>query len=119
MTSGSKSKAQRRAESQRRAAEKRAAERRQKQMRIGVRVGGVLVLVALVVIVITQVTGGGGSGKAPAQFTNPHVPLQPIPASMSSTWIQPPATYARARDHRRPLGAEAGHAGERGHGADG
>ena len=92
MTSGSKSKAQRRAENQRRAAEKRAAERRQKQMRIGFRVGGVLVLVALVVIVITQVTGGGGSGNAAAQFTNPHVALQPIPASMSSTWIQPPAT---------------------------
>jgi hypothetical protein len=91
MTSGSKSKAQRRADSQRRAAEKRAAERRQKQMRIAVRVGGLVVLVALVVIVITQVTGGG-AGTPPAQFTNPHVPLQAIPASMSSTWVQPPAT---------------------------
>jgi hypothetical protein len=91
MTSGSKSKAQRRADNQRRAAEKRAAERRQKQMRMAVRVGGLVVLVALVVIVITQVTGGG-SGTPPAQFTNPHVPLQAIPASMSSTWVQPPAT---------------------------
>ena len=92
MTSGSKSKAQRRADSQRRAAEKRAAERRQKQMRMAVRVGGLVVLVALVVIVITQVTGGGGSGAPPPQFTNPHVALEPIPASMSSTWVQPPAT---------------------------
>ena len=91
MTSGSKSKAQRRADSQRRAAEKRAAERRQKQMRMAVRVGGLVVLVVLVVIVITQVTGGG-SGAPPAQFTNPHVALEPIPASMSSTWVQPPAT---------------------------
>jgi len=91
MTSGSKSKAERRAESQRRAAEKRAAERRQKQMRMAVRVGGLVVLIALVVIVVTQVTGGGGSG-APPQFTNPHVALEPIPASMSSTWVQPPAT---------------------------
>lgn len=90
MTSGSKSKAQRRADSQRRAAEKRAAERRQKQMRVAVRVGGLVVLVALVVIVITQVTGGGSG--TPAQFTNPHVPLQAIPASMSSTWVQPPAS---------------------------
>ncbi len=92
MTSGSKSKAQRRADSQQRAAEKRAAERRQKQMRVGVRVGGLVVLVAVLVVVIIQVTGGGGSGSVPAQFKNPHVPLQPIPASMSSTWIQPPST---------------------------
>ena len=102
MTSGSKSKAQRRAENQRRAAEKRAAERRQKQMRIGVRVGGARrASIALVVVVVTQVTGGGRSG-VPPQFKNPHVPLEPIPASMSSTWVQPPADDARARDRRRP-----------------
>jgi hypothetical protein len=91
MTSGSKSKAQRRAENQRRAAEKRAAELRHKLIRIGVRVGGALVVIALAVVVITQVTGGG-SGGVPPQFKNPHVPLQSIPASMSSTWVQPPAT---------------------------
>jgi hypothetical protein len=90
MTSQSKSKAQRRAENQRRAAEKRAAEARQRRLRIGVRVGGVVVVLALVVVLITQLTGGG-SGSAPPQQTNPHVALQPIPASMSSTWIQPPA----------------------------
>ncbi len=27
----------------------------------------------------------------PPQFKDPHVPLQPIPASMSSSWVQPPA----------------------------
>ena len=91
MTSGSKSKAQRRADNQRRAAEKRAAELRQKRIRIGVRVGGALVVIALIIVVVTQVTGGG-SGGVPPQFKNPHVPVQPIPASMSSTWVQPPAT---------------------------
>jgi hypothetical protein len=89
MTSQSKSKAQRRAENQRRAAEKRAAELRQKRLRIGVRVGGAVVVVALVVVLITQLTGGG-SGSVPPQVKDPHVALQPIPASMSSTWVQPP-----------------------------
>ena len=91
MTSQSKSKAQRRAENQRRAAERRAAERRQKRVRIGVRVGGAIVVIALVVVVITQLTGGG-SGSVPPQFKNPHVAsVEPIPASMSSSWVQPPA----------------------------
>jgi hypothetical protein len=90
MTSQSKSKAQRRAENQRRAAEKRAAEQRKKRVRIGVRVGGALVVVALVVVLVTNLTGGG-SGSVPTQFKNPHVALEPIPASMSSTWVQPPA----------------------------
>jgi hypothetical protein len=91
MTSQSKSKAQRRTENQQRAAEKRAAELRQKRVRIGLRVGGAIVLIAVVVIVVTQVIGGG-SGTPPPQVKNPHVALQPIPASMSSTWVQPPAT---------------------------
>ncbi len=90
MTSQSKSKAQRRADNQQRAAEKRAAERRQKRVRIGFRVGGAIVLVALVVVLVTQLTGGG-SGSVPPQFKNPHIATEPIPASMSSTWVQPPA----------------------------
>jgi hypothetical protein len=90
MTSQSKSKAQRRAENQQRAAEKRAAELRAKRMRIGIRVGGAIVLIAVVVIAITQLTGGG-SGSVPPQVTNPHIALEPIPASLSSTWVQPPA----------------------------
>jgi hypothetical protein len=90
MTSGKQSKAQRRTENQRRAAEKRAAELRKKRMRIGIRVGGVVAVIAVVVVIITQV-GGSGSGPVPPQFKNPHVPVQAIPASMSSTWVQPPA----------------------------
>jgi len=90
MTSQSKSKAQRRAENQQRAAEKRAAEARAKRTRIGIRVGGAVVVVALIVVLITQLTGGG-SGVVPPQVKDPHVALQPIPASMSSSWVQPPA----------------------------
>ena len=90
MTSQSKSKAQRRAENQQRAAEKRAAELRQKRVRLGLRVGGVVAVVVVVVVLITQLTGGG-SGSVPPQLQNPHVPLQAIPASMSSSWVQPPA----------------------------
>jgi hypothetical protein len=92
VTSQSKSKAQRRAENQRRAAEKRAAELRKKRIRVGVRVGVAVALVAAVIVVITQLTGGG-NGSVPPQFKNPHVAgLVPIPASMSSTWVQPPST---------------------------
>jgi hypothetical protein len=87
----SKSKAQRRAESQRRAAEKRAAELRKKRTRIGLRAGGVVVAIALVVVLITTLTGGSGTGPTPPQFKDPHVALEPIPASMKASWIQPPA----------------------------
>ena len=90
MTSQSKSKAQRRAENQRNAAEKRAAEQRAKRMRIGIRAGGAVVLIALVVILIVVVTGGSNSGTPPT-VKNPHIALEPIPASMSSSWVQPPA----------------------------
>jgi len=90
MTSAKQSKAQRRTENQRRAAEKRAAELRKKRMRVGIRIGGVVVIIAVAVVIITQVTGGGSS-TVPPQFKNPHVPVQPIPASMSSSWVQPPA----------------------------
>ncbi len=89
MTSQSKSKAQRRAENQQRAAERRAAELRQKRVRIGVRVGGVVVVIAVVAFLIARLTGG--STSVPPQFKNPHVPVEAIPASMSSTWVQPPA----------------------------
>ena len=57
MTSQSKSKAQRRAENQRNAAEKRAAEQRAKRMRIGIRIGGAVVVVALVVVLIVRGDG--------------------------------------------------------------
>jgi hypothetical protein len=90
MTSQSKSKAQRRAENQQRAAEKRAAELRAKRMRTGIRVGGVVAVIALVVVLIVVVTGGSNS-SVPPQVKDPHVALEPIPSSMSSTWVQPPA----------------------------
>jgi hypothetical protein len=93
MTSQSKSKAQRRAEAQRRAAEQRAADLRQKRTRLGLRIGGVVVVLALVIVLIVVLTGG--SSSPPAQFKNPHLAgLQPIPASMKSTWKQPPAAPA-------------------------
>jgi hypothetical protein len=90
MTSQSKSKAQRRAENQRNAAQKRAAEQRAKRMRLGIRIGGAVVVIALVVILIVVVTGGSNSSPPPSA-KNPHIALEPIPASMSSSWVQPPA----------------------------
>jgi len=90
MTSQSKSKAQRRTENQRNAAQRRAAEQRAKQMRLGIRIGGAVVGIALVVILIVVVTGGSKSGPPPSS-KNPHIALEPIPASMSSSWVQPPA----------------------------
>jgi hypothetical protein len=90
MTSQSKSKAQRRAENQRNAAQRRAAEQRAKQMRLGIRIGGAVVVIALVVILIVVVTGGSNSSTPPST-KNPHIALEPIPASMSSSWVQPPA----------------------------
>lgn len=90
-SSQSKSKAQRRAEAQRRAAEKRAAELRRKRTQFGIRAGIALAVVVAIIVVVVVVTGG--SSGPPASFTNPHIspPLQPIPASMSASWVQPPA----------------------------
>jgi hypothetical protein len=90
-SSQSKSKAQRRAEAQRKAAEKRAAEQRRRRTQIGIRVGGVAVVIVAVIVLAVVLTGG--SSGPPPSFTNPHIspPLQPIPASMSSSWTQPPA----------------------------
>jgi hypothetical protein len=91
-TSQTKSKARRRAEAQQRAAEKRAAELRQKRVRTWTRIGGVVAVVALAVVLVVVLTGGNGStGTVPPQDKNPHLSLQPVPASMSSTWVQPPA----------------------------
>lgn len=90
-SSASKSKAQRRAEAQRRAAEKRAAEQRRRRTQVGIRLGVVAVVIAAVVVLAVVLTGG--SSAPPASFTNPHLgsSLQPIPDSMSSSWVQPPA----------------------------
>jgi hypothetical protein len=89
MSPETKSKAQRRAEAQRRAAEQLAAEKRKKRTRLGVQIGAVVVvLVAIIVLVVVVSSGGGGT---PPVFTNPHVSLEPIPASMKANWVQPPA----------------------------
>jgi hypothetical protein len=88
MTSGSQSKAQRRAEGQRRAAEKRAAELRKKRNRIALRVGGVVVVVGAVALIIVLVTGG--SSGIPPSVKNPQVAVKAIPASL--TMAKDPAT---------------------------
>src|ERR1700722_15094757 len=81
MTSGKQSKAQRRAESQRRAAEKRAAELRKQRMRVATRVGGIVF--ALVAVVLIVVVATIGSNTVNPATTNPHVPTVAIPASMT------------------------------------
>jgi hypothetical protein len=88
-SSQSKSKAQRRAEAQQRAAEKRAAELRRKRTQFGIRFGVVAVVIVAIIVIVVLVTGG--SSGPPASFTNPHISLQPISTSMSSSWTQPPA----------------------------
>jgi hypothetical protein len=94
MTSPTTSKAQRRAEAQRRAAEKRAAELRKKRVRRGLWLGGVVVAIAAIVLIVTLATSGSGGNNnaSTTSFSHPNVPLQPVPASMSSTWKQPPAS---------------------------
>jgi len=83
MPSASKSKAQRRAESQQRAAERRAAEKRAKNTKLAIRFGGLAVLIAVIVVVVVVVTSGS-SGVPPSQ-KNPHVPTEAIPASLHLT----------------------------------
>src|ERR1700722_1415371 len=90
MTSGSQSKAQRRAENQRRAEERRRAEQRQKNLRVGLWGLGGVAVIALVVVLVLTLTGGSNAGVPPT-LKHPKVALEPIPASMKDSWIQPPA----------------------------
>ncbi|HUC03840.1 MAG TPA: hypothetical protein VL961_00480 [Acidimicrobiales bacterium] len=90
MTSGSKSKAQRRADTQRRAAERRAAEKRAQRVKVGSR-AGILVLVVAVVVLIVVVVSGGSTGVPPSQ-KDPHVALSAIPTSFHM--VNPPAEPA-------------------------
>ncbi len=88
MTSGTQSKAQRRAENQRKAEERRRAELRKKRTRAGLwGLGGVVVVVVAVILIVSL--SGGGNSSVPPTYKNPHVALQPIPASMKASWIQP------------------------------
>ena len=64
MTSGKQSKAQRRADSQRRAAEKRAAELRQQRMRMATRIGGIVVALAVVVLIVVVATSGSNTAES-------------------------------------------------------
>ena len=90
MSPENKSKAQRRAEAQQRAAEQRAAEQRKKRTRLGLRYGGIVAVIALVVVLIVVLTGGS-SGTAKVFTDTKGLPLEPIPASMKASWVQPPA----------------------------
>ncbi|MGP0032916.1 MAG: hypothetical protein ACLPVF_20715 [Acidimicrobiales bacterium] len=87
MTSGKQSKAQRRAETQRRAAERRAAELRRKRARAAMKVGGIAVVVVLIVVGVYAFTKSSTPGILPTE-KNPHVPTVAIPASMHM--IPPP-----------------------------
>ena len=79
MATSAQSKAQRRAESQRRAAERRAAEIRAKRVRLFTRYGSLVVVIGVIVLIITLVTGSSTNtgGQASAG-----VKTEPIPASM-------------------------------------
>jgi hypothetical protein len=90
MSSGTQSKAQRRAESQRKAAERRAAELRAKRVRATVRYGAVAVVVVVVVVLIVVLTGSSNKGGTPTPKSAADVKTVPIPASLHL--IADPAT---------------------------
>jgi hypothetical protein len=90
MTSGTQSKAQRRAESQRKAAERRAAELRAKRMRLGFRYGGLLVVVAVIAVIIISVTGGSSPKASQGHKTAADVKTSSIPSSLQM--VADPAT---------------------------
>jgi hypothetical protein len=89
MTSGTQSKAQRRAESQRKAAERRAAELRAKRVRQTVRYGGVLAAIIVIVVIIVLATGGSSPTNSTVK-TASDIKTTPIPASLQM--VSDPAT---------------------------
>jgi hypothetical protein len=88
MTSGTKSKAQRRAELQRKAAERRAAELRAKRVRTAFRFGGALVVLLVIVLIVVLATSS--SKSTPSSKTATDVKTTPIPASLAM--VAAPAT---------------------------
>jgi hypothetical protein len=80
MTSGTQSKAQRRAESQRKAAERRAAELRAKRVRMTFRYGSGVVVIAVIVLIIVLLMGSTPS--TPTAQSASDVKTVPIPASL-------------------------------------
>jgi hypothetical protein len=89
MTSGTQSKAQRRADSQRKAAERRAAELRAKRIRQSVRYGGVVAAIVVIVVIIVLVTGGSSPTTSNVK-TAADIKTTPIPASLQM--VADPAT---------------------------
>jgi hypothetical protein len=87
MTSGSESKAQRRAESQRKAAERRAAELRAKRVRTTVRYGGALVVILVVVLIIVLLSSS--SPSTPTAKSAADVKTVPIPSSLQMVAVPP------------------------------
>jgi hypothetical protein len=87
MTSGTKSKAQRRAELQRKAAERRAAELRAKRARQAFRYGGALVVLLVIVLIVVLATGS--SKNTTSTKTAADVKTTPIPASLSMVPVPP------------------------------
>jgi hypothetical protein len=102
MPSASKSKAQRRAESQQRAAERRAAEKRAQRNKIAIRVGGVVVVIAVIVVLVLTVFKSS-PGVPPSQ-KNPHVPTEAIPASMHL--VKDPPTLPGYEAVAQPIGSK-------------
>jgi hypothetical protein len=88
MTSGSQSKAQRRAESQRKAAERRAAELRAKRRKLALTYGGALVVIGAIVLVISLLIGSSSPGTSTPSGAS--VKTVPIPASLQM--VAAPAT---------------------------
>jgi hypothetical protein len=80
MTSGTESKAQRRAESQRKAAERRAAERRAKRNKMILRYGVVVGIIVVIVVVIVLLIGSSPSTPSAASASD--VKTVPIPSSL-------------------------------------
>jgi hypothetical protein len=101
MTSGTQSKAQRRAESQRKAAERRAAELRAKRVRMAVRYGGVVVVILVVVVVIVALSGKTAP-TAPAPKSAADVKTVPIPASLHM--VADPSTTPGYEGIAMPIG---------------
>jgi hypothetical protein len=90
MTSGTKSKAQRRAELQRKAAERRAAELRAKRVRLAVRWGSALVVLLVIVLIVVLATSSSNSPQSTK--TAADVKTTPIPASLQMIPVPPTTT---------------------------
>jgi hypothetical protein len=101
MSPNTQSKAQRRAESQRKAAERRAAELRAKRVRTTVRYGGGVAVIVLAIVLIVVLTGGSSKGPAAAP-TVANLKTEAVPASL--TMVADPKTNAGPEGINTPIG---------------